>query len=133
MKGTSALLGVVTFVAAHYVEVSRWDAWFGGAAQAPWFLNDGNRAALFMMACVFMATVAAGALWARSARDAIVHGVNLAAGAVTAMIVVLFRLPGGAGTLLPIAIAIGAAMLLGSALIASVLVGLVKSRSPRSI
>ena len=131
LKWKSVLVGSVAFVASHYVEVARWQTWFGGE-QAPWFLNDGNRAVLFMMACLFGAALVAGLLWARDARDAVVEGANVAGGAVIAMAVLLFMAPWGPGTLFPIALAIGLLTLVLSTGSASAIVAMFKRRSASS-
>lgn len=126
------MLGAVAFVAAHLVTAAKWVPWFGGQDYPPWFLNDGNRAVLFMVACVFVAALTAGVLWARSQREAFVHGINLAAGAVVAMAVVLFTAPSGPGTLFPIALAVGGCILLLSSVLAAMIVAAFKPRLPRS-
>jgi len=129
VRWKSLMLGAATFVAGHFVEVARWESWFGGGGHAVWFLNDGNRAVLFMMGCLFFAALIAGLLWARSTHDAIVHGGNVATGGVAAMTVLIFAAPWGPGNLFPIAIAIGAVILLLSTAVASLIVVAIKRRS----
>jgi hypothetical protein len=124
----SVALGAAVFGASHVVVVLRWQTWFDGGAWAPWFLNDGGRAILFTACCLFVAALAAGLLWARSATDAIVHGVNVAAGAAAAMAFVLVAFV-GMGTIFPIVLASGATIALLSTFLASVLVAIVKPRS----
>jgi|KBSMisStaDraftv2_1062788.scaffolds.fasta_scaffold2009473_1 hypothetical protein len=131
LKWKSVLVGGVAFVASHYVEAARWQTWFGGE-HAPWFLNDGNRAVLFTMTCLFGAALVAGLLWARDAPDAVVEGANVAGGAAIAMAILLFMAPGGPGTLFPIAIAIGLVTLVVSTGIASALVAMFKRRAASS-
>jgi hypothetical protein len=94
--------GALTFAAAHAVEVLEWAAWFGNAYE-PWFLNSG-RAVAFTMACLFVASLLSG--WLR------LSGLMIAAGAATAMTVVLFLKEGGPGTIFPIVIAAGTVFIL---------------------
>src|SRR5215510_5025680 len=96
-------LGAATFLAAHAVEVAGWKSWFYGV-YAPWFLNSSRAVAVTAGALMI-----AGAIVALTTPDRtgwLVAGLNLAAGAMAAMIVVLFSV--GPGTLFPIAITIGA-------------------------
>ena len=123
------LLGVVTFIAGHYVEAAMWQTWFGGGSHAAWFLNDGTRAVLFMAGCLFVATLAAGLAWTRAPADAIVHAANVAAGAVLALIVLIFAVPRGPGNLFPIAIAIGAGVVVASTFAAAAVVALTRRSS----
>jgi hypothetical protein len=129
VKWKSLALGAATFVAGHFVEVTNWGTWFGGAEHPAWFLNDGTRAVVFMMACLFGAELVAGLLWARDTVDAVVDGVNVAAGAILAMTLLLLSAAWGPGNLFPIAIAIGGFLLLLSTCVASLLVAVVKRRS----
>jgi hypothetical protein len=119
-------LGALTFVLGHFIEVAKWRSWFEGGEHAAWFLNDGNRAVLFMMGCLFVASLFASVLWARDKGDAFVHGGNVAAGAVIAMTVLIFAAPWGPGNLFPIAIAIGGFMLLLSTFAAALIVAATK-------
>ena len=133
LEWKSLLVGALAFVAGHYLEAAGWGTWFRGGEHPPWFLNDGNRAVLFMMACMFVTTLITGVLWARGKHDAIVHGGNVTAGAVAAMIVLIFAAPGGPGNLFPIAIVIGGFMLLLSTAAASAIVAAIKRRSVNSL
>jgi hypothetical protein len=99
--------GFVTFVAAHAIEAARWREWFHGE-YAPWFLNSG-RAVLFTSAALF---AAAAVTAARTGRP-IGHGLKTAAGAVAAMIAVLAT--GDAGTIFPIVLAVGASIVVVTA------------------
>jgi hypothetical protein len=103
MRWTSLVLGAATFLAAHAIERAAWQSWFG-PANSPWFLNSG-RAVAFTTACILVAGVLAG-VFSRDRDDALVHGGNVAAGAVVAMAVVLFLGP-GPGTIFPIVLVIG--------------------------
>jgi hypothetical protein len=100
---TPFVVGVVTFLAAHAIEVARWTAWFGGVYD-PWFLNSG-RAILFTTGCLFVAGVMVGGLvsssWPR-------HAMRLAAGAFVAMAVVMVVSPSGGGTIFPLVLVFGA-------------------------
>jgi hypothetical protein len=122
-------LGAATFVAAHFIEVAQWSSWFGGGGHAAWFLNDGNRAVLFMGGCLFVATLVSGIPWIRVKADAIVHAANVAAGAVAAMIVLIFLAPWGPSNLFPIAIAIGTSVVVVSTFAATAIVAAAKPRS----
>jgi hypothetical protein len=130
LRWRSVGAGAMAFLVAHAVMVAKWTTWFGGGEHAPWFLNDGTRGVLFMMGCLFVATLIATMLWA-TGHDAIVHGVNVAMGAVAAMMIVLFGFV-GPGTLFPIVIAGGAILAFLSTFVASVLVAAFKPRSARS-
>jgi hypothetical protein len=99
--------GLLTFAAAHAVEVLQWVAWFGNAYE-PWFLNSG-RAVAFMMACLFVSSLIAG--WLR------LSGLMFAAGAAAAMTVVLFLKHGGPGTIFPIVIAAGTVFILATCML----------------
>jgi hypothetical protein len=101
-RAVGFVAGLLTFAAAHEVEVLKWTAWFGSAHE-PWFLNSG-RAVAFTIACLFVSSLIAG--WLR------LSGVMFAAGAAIAMTVVLFLKQGGPGTIFPIVIAVGAAFIL---------------------
>jgi hypothetical protein len=123
------MLGAATFVACHAIEVARWQTWFDGGEQAPWFLNDGNRAVLFTMGGLFVATLIGGVRWTRRQGDALVHAANVAAGAAIAMTALLVTGPEGPGNLFPIAIAIGAFALLLSSFAAAAIVAAMRRRS----
>ena len=99
--------GALTFAAAHAVEVLKWAAWFGNAYE-PWFLNSG-RAVAFTMASLFLTSVISG--WLR------LSGLMIAAGAATAMTVVLFLKEGGPGTIFPIVIAAGSVFILATSML----------------
>jgi len=100
-------IGLLAFAGAHAVEVAMWSTWFGGE-HAPWFLNSGQAVA-FTMGCVFVASVVESAL---NTSELPVGGVTIAAGAATAMTVVLMAGPGS--TIFPIALTIGCGLLLVS-------------------
>jgi hypothetical protein len=99
--------GLLTFGAAHAVEVLKWTAWFGNAYE-PWFLNSGSAVA-FTIACLFFTSVISG--WLR------LSGFLFAAGAASAMTVVLFLKAGGPGTIFPIVIAAGSVLILAIAML----------------
>ena len=94
--------GLLTFGAAHAVEVLKWAVWFGNAYE-PWFLNSG-RAVAFTTACLFVTSLISG--WLR------LSGVMMAAGAATAMTAVLFLKAGGPGTIFPVVIGAGSLLIL---------------------
>jgi hypothetical protein len=101
--------GFLTFVAVHQVEVLEWSAWFGGA-HTPWFLNSGRALAL-ALGCLGASSGTLALLDASSRR---VRGVTFAAGAFVAMTLVLFSKQGGAGTIFPIVMVVGGALILAS-------------------
>ena len=100
-------VGALTFAAAHAAEVLKWAAWFGNAYE-PWFLNSA-RAVAFTMACLFFTSLISG--WLR------LSGLMIAAGAATAMTVVLFLKEGGAGTIFPIVFAAGSVFILATSML----------------
>jgi hypothetical protein len=104
---TSVVLGASAFLASHALEVVEWQAFDPRLAYKPWFLNSG-RAVLFTAAWLFAAATVEGAVAAVDRLDAVARGVSLAAGALIAMVVVIFW--AGPGTIVPIALAFGAAI-----------------------
>jgi hypothetical protein len=106
-RAVGFVAGLVTFVAAHGIEVMKWADWFGNAYE-PWFLNSG-RAVAFTMACLFVSSLIAG--WLR------LSGLMFAAGAAAAMTVMLFLKHGGPGTIFPIVIAAGTVFILAISLL----------------
>jgi hypothetical protein len=109
IRWKSAVLGAAVFVTAHLVLMSRWREWFQpGGDFPPWFLNSGRAVAL-TGALLFIAGVLVGLLTQGGARESIVAGGNLAGGAIIAMCVVLAIT--GPGTLFPIALTIGAGVI----------------------
>jgi hypothetical protein len=128
LRWRSLTIGGAAFAASHVVVVSKWTTWFGGGAWEPWFLNDGGRAVLFTALCLFAAALIVSLLWARGALDSIVHGLNVAAGAAAAMIVVLAAFV-GLGTIFPIVLAAGGLVAFASTFVASVLAAVIGRRS----
>jgi len=118
----SLLLGAATFVVTHLVVMRTWAMWFDGQRE-PWFLNSG-RAVWFTALCVVAAAALASAWWAGNRGEAMLHGANVAAGAVLAMIGVLISV--GPGTIFPIVILFGAAIVLVSSAVGSLIVLLFK-------
>ena len=109
IRWKSAALGAVVFGAAHLVLTARWREWFQpGGDFPPWFLNSGRAVAL-TAALLFMAGVVVGLATRGPARESIVAGGNLAGGAIVAMCAVLALT--GPGTLFPIALTIGAGVI----------------------
>jgi hypothetical protein len=94
------VIGVFEFVATHLLLVTKWTTWFHGPFE-PWFLNSASAGA-FTVACLFAGSLVAGLF------D--ISGVFVWVGAVTAMTLVLV-IPPGPGTLWPIAMVIGGAIL----------------------
>jgi hypothetical protein len=109
IRWRSAALGAAVFGAAHLVLTARWREWFQpGGDFPPWFLNSGRAVAL-TAALLFMAGVVVGLTVRGPARESIVAGGNLAGGAILAMCAVLALT--GPGTLFPIALTIGAGII----------------------
>jgi hypothetical protein len=103
-------VGLLTFLAAHAVEVRQWSAWFGGV-HPPWFLNSG-RSIAFTLGCV-CASSCMMALFGGSAER--VRGITFAVGSFVAMTAVLFLQKGGAGSIFPIVMVVGGlGILMGS-------------------
>jgi hypothetical protein len=117
IRWKSLLLGAITFLAAHAVEAAAWKTWFHGE-YAPWFLNSGRAVAFTAASLVVVGLIVGVTTPAR--RGSMVAEWNIAAGAIAAMIVVLFAV--GPGTLFPIAIVIGGAVV-GVSSVAGVLTG----------
>ena len=103
-RGFGFALGVLTFVGAHAIEVALWTVWFGGAHD-PWFLNSGQ-AIVFTMACLLGVSTIGGALG--------LSGFAIAAGSFVAMTMVMFLKQGGPGTIFPIVMVVGGALMLMS-------------------
>jgi hypothetical protein len=105
------IVGGLTFLAAHAMEVEAWP-WFDPAgSSAPWFLNAG-RAVAFTAGSLVLVGAGAGALGSPRSQAAVASGGYIAAGAVVAMTVALFAR--GAGTLFPIALVLGAVVAITS-------------------
>ena len=107
-----SIVGAAAFVAIHLVIVVTWRTWLGGsAAYAPWFLNASSAVA-FTIAVFAAINLLAAVLSADGRIEArFVAAAAIAAGAALPMIVILFTMRGGPGTLFPIAIAIGLALI----------------------
>jgi hypothetical protein len=102
LRWPGLVLGATAFLAAHAVEVVMWTAWFSPEFK-PFFTNSG-RSVAFTTACVLIAGLLAGLL-ARDRLDALIHALNVTAGAAIVMTCVLFW--SGPGNLFPIVIALG--------------------------
>jgi len=121
----AVITGAVAFTIAHVIQAAMWHSFDG--AYSPWFLNSG-RAVLFTSACFVGASAAIG-LPGRASR-AIRDGVLVALGGVLASVLILFWWV-GPGTLFPVAIAIGALVLIASSVVGSGLRHLVDRRGAR--
>ncbi len=108
MPVTAIAIGAATFLVAHAIEAAAW-GWFGGA-HAPWFLNSG-RAVAFTATCFFVAGALAGAFIDRGTPVRL--GAWIAGGGIVAAAIVLFWRV-GPGNLFPIALAVGALVLVAS-------------------
>ncbi len=106
----SFVLGAVTFLAAHLVQVSRWATWFEPDASHPaWFLNSG-RAVGFTFGCLFLSSAVVSALADHERQTVFRSEANVFAGSVVSMLIVLFA--SGPGSIFPIVIVFGAAVIL---------------------
>lgn len=127
------LSGALTFVAAHLILVATWQTWFGGGdGFPPWFMN--SKAAVAFTAAMFAAVsavVAAGPPGQRL-ESAIAAACFFAFGAVVVMAVLLFRVPGGPGSIFPITIGIGAIVLTSASVGGAAAGWLARGSRPRS-
>ena len=112
MRWTSALLGALAFLAAHLLGRAVWPWLDGGRCEPAWFLNAAGGVAL-TAALLFLAAALRTGAAAVDRRRALQRGIDVAIGAAGAMVAVLFAI--GPGTLFPLAIAIGALVIAGSA------------------
>ena len=123
MKRLAAVIaGAVTFLAVHAILVRTWPVWSSGAdGFAPWFMNSGR--AVLLAAAVFLAVsaICGATLSEPRAESAAMTAGHVTIGAVLVMIGVLFRLPGGPGTLFPVAIVVGALVIGGASVTGAVL------------
>jgi hypothetical protein len=114
MQITTAALGAATFAVCHAVEAAGWQTVFGpGVPYAPWFLNS-FRGTLFVSVCLFVVS-----RWATRKRPATQHSPakvanSIAAGGVVAMSAILFY--SGPGSIFPIVLAVGSAVVWGACL-----------------
>src|SRR5690242_18525855 len=99
--------GAAAFAAAHLVESAAWPWFSAGAAHAPWFLNAG--AAVAFTAALLAA--AAALVSAADPADAVRRGADVAAGALIALVVFFASVGGFTGTIFPIALVFGAAII----------------------
>jgi hypothetical protein len=118
MRQTIAFVGgALAFALAHLLEAARWSDWFAGTYD-PWFLNSG-RAIVFTLGCV---AVVSAMVTAMEAPPRMARGVAVGAGASAAMTIVLFLKTDGPGTIFPIVLGAGAAMLFVTSLVGALAV-----------
>jgi len=126
----SLMFGAATFLVAHLIERSTWSSLFAGSAATPWFMNA-FRAGAFTALLLWLV---AGLTAARDVGDALVRGLNVGLGAAAAMIVVLAVI--GPGTLFPIVIAVGTAIVVtasvSGALAGAIVRGARRARPPHA-
>jgi hypothetical protein len=129
-----SIVGAAAFVAIHLVIVAMWQTWFGGsAAYAPWFLNASSTVA-FTTAVFASINLLAAVLSADGRIEArFVAAALIAAGAALPMIVILFMTRGGPGTLFPIAITIGLALIFLGGVAGGWLGWVIRFARPRSL
>jgi hypothetical protein len=107
------VLGAAAFLAAHTVEVWAWRTWFAPAGHfAAWFLNSG-RAVAFTGVCLFVVSAINSAFRSADQGESLIRGACFSGGAAAAMTVVLFVT--GPGTIWPIVLVSGAAIVAASA------------------
>lgn len=94
------IVGLLAFLLVHFGERLAWNTWFGGVHE-PWFLNSGPAAAV-TATWLFVVGVIGGASG--------LPGLMLAGGAFVAMAGVLFFKDGGPGTIYPIVLVFGGAL-----------------------
>jgi hypothetical protein len=126
MRWLLVLVGAVTFIAAHAIEVA---AHIGGPD--PWFISAAS-SALVTAAAMFVAGIGAGLGTAGLLLDAFVAGVLLTAGAVISLVITLFAHSGGPGNLFPIAILIGTTIVAVSSVAGALGGWLVRRSIPRT-
>jgi hypothetical protein len=114
-------IGFVTFIAAHIIQAAKWTEWFHGQYR-PWFMNSG-RAVLGTAAAIFVASV----LSRRASDPPLAHGVRIALGAAAAMVLVLFG-AGDSGTIFPIVLVLGGAVIAVSAVGGALAVAAIRPR-----
>ena len=109
------ILGGAAFLGAHALEVYRWRAWFDPSGNSgAWFLNSGP--AITLTSAVVAGTAALSAmLWARTAGRTSRQSLEVATGAVLAMVITLFVV--GPGNIFPIVLGIGTMLLTVSSLL----------------
>lgn len=113
-------LGATAFLTAHLTERLLWTSFFGDGAVSTvaWFTNSG-RAVLFTVTCVAVASLIAGVA-ARERRDLVVVAANVAGGGIVAMLVALGAT--GVGTIFPLVIVIGGALVIAGAFAGALIV-----------
>ncbi|HMF93687.1 MAG TPA: hypothetical protein VKE96_05310 [Vicinamibacterales bacterium] len=117
----SLMLGAATFLVAHLVETAAWSSLFAGNAVTPWFMNS-PRAGAFT---ALLLCIVAGFTATRDIAEAVVRALNVGLGATAALVIVLAAI--GPGTLFPIAIAIGMAIVATASVIGALAGALVRS------
>lgn len=111
IRWKSLVSGAAAFLVAHVAEVAAWSWLFGENAVTPWFMNSARAGAF----TILLLGVVAGLTAARDLGESLVRGLNIGLGATAALVVVL--LATGPGTLFPIAIAIGLAVVVTASVI----------------
>jgi len=115
IRWKSAFLGGIAFIAAHSVYVVTWQQWFDPAgAYKAWFLNS-PWAVAFTAGCLLLTAAIVGSVGNPDLNESAVRGANVATGAAAMMATVLLLT--GPGNLFPIALLIGAVIVLVSSLV----------------
>ena len=125
LRWRAILSGAAAFLLAHNLERVMWTTWFTDAqSMVPWFLNSGRAVAL-TVACVFVAEVLSGA-GERDRRELMLHAANVSGGAIVALIFALFA--SGPGTIAPLVIIIGGALVIAGAFAGTLVVRALAAR-----
>jgi len=125
LRWRAILSGAAAFLLAHNLERVMWTTWFTDAqSMVPWFLNSGRAVAVTLL-CVFVAEVLSG-LFEPDRHDLVRHAANVSAGAIIALIFALFA--SGPGTIAPLVIIIGGALVIAAAFAGSLVVRALSAR-----
>src|SRR5262249_28734431 len=99
------------FFVAHLIEAAAWSSLFAGDTVTPWFMNTPRAGAFTALLLGIVAGVAAP----KDVGEAIVRGLNVGLGATAAAVIVLAGV--GPGTLFPIAIVTGMAIVVTASVV----------------
>lgn len=108
VRWQSVLMGAAAFLAAHLVERVMWMSWFADSSIVPWFTNSGRAVAVTMSLMAVAGALSALAAHDRSER---MHRAASTAGGGTVALIIALTVT-GPGTIFPLAIVIGAALII---------------------
>lgn len=119
LRWRAILWGAAAFLVAHYVERALWTSWFvDNTSMIPWFTNSG-RAVIVTVVCIFVAEILSGTPQ-RDRGELMLGAANVSGGGIVTMIVALFAT--GAGTIAPLVIIIGGALVIAGAFAGTLMV-----------